>query len=99
MALARVVTFEGISSERMAEMAANVGSGQRPEGLPATEMMLLHDPESESALAIVFFDNEEDYQKGHEILDAMPASGVPGRRSSVTKHDVAVRVSDLSSRG
>ncbi len=93
MALARVVTFEGISSERMAELAASMQGGEQPEGLSATEMMILHDPEAERALAIVFFDNEDDYQKGHEILDAMPAADTPGRRTSVAKHDVAVRMS------
>lgn len=92
MALARVVTFEGIGTDRMAEMKANIEGGERPADLPATEMMILHDPEAERAIAIVFFDNEEDYQKGHEVLDSMPAADTPGQRTSVTKHDVAVRV-------
>jgi hypothetical protein len=92
MALARVVTFDGISSERMAEMAANIEGNEQPEGLNATEMMILHDPEAQRALAIVFFDSEEDYQKGHEILDSMPTADTPGQRTSVTKHQVAVRM-------
>jgi hypothetical protein len=41
----------------------------------------------------MIFDNEADYQKGHEILDAMPASDTPGQRTSVTKYDVAMRMS------
>jgi hypothetical protein len=92
MALARVVTFEGISSERMAEMASNIEGGERPEGLNATEMMILHDPESEKATAIVFFDNEDDYAAGHAILDAMPRDNTPGDRTSVTKTNVAMRM-------
>jgi len=92
MALARVVTFDGISSERMAEMAANIEGGERPEGLNATEMMLLHDPEAEKATAIIFFDNEEDYAAGHAILDAMPREDTPGTRTSVTKTNVAMRM-------
>ena len=92
MALARVVTFEGIGSERMAEMAANIEGNERPEGLNATEMMILHEPESDKALAIVFFDNEDDYATGSEILNAMPAGDTPGQRTSVTKHNVAVRM-------
>ena len=96
MALARVVTFEGISSERMAEMAANIGAGERPADMPAKEMMLLHDPETERAVAIIFFDNEDDYAKGDAVLNAMPTSDTPGQRTSVTKHNVAVRVSDFS---
>ena len=92
MALARVVTFEGISSERMAEMSANIEGGERPEGLNATEMLILHDPGADKALAIVFFDNEDDYATGSEILNAMPADDTPGQRTSVTKHNVAVRM-------
>jgi hypothetical protein len=92
MALARVVTFDGISSDRMAEMAANIEGGEQPEGLNATEMVILHDPEAQTATAIVFFDNEDDYRKGHEILDGMPTSDTPGNRTSVTKTNVAVRM-------
>ena len=92
MALARVVSFEGVDSARMAQLKSEIESGEKPEGLPATEMMILHDSESDRALAIVFFENEDDYRKGDEILSAMPAPDTPGRRTSVTKHDVAVRV-------
>jgi len=92
MALARVVTFEGVNSERMAEMAANIEGNEKPEGLPASEMLILHDPEADKALAIVFFDNEDDYAKGDAVLNAMPSDGTPGMRTSVTKHHVAVRM-------
>jgi hypothetical protein len=91
MALARVVSFEDIDSQRIAELKSEIEDGEKPEGLPATEMMILHDPEAERALAIVFFDNEDDYQTGDAFLSAMPAGDTPGRRTSVTKHQVAVR--------
>lgn len=91
MALARVVTFEGVDSARIAQMKSEIEDGEKPEGLPATEMMILHDPEADRALAIVFFDNEDDYRTGDEFLSAMPGSDTPGTRTSVTKHDVAVR--------
>ena len=97
MALARVVTFDGITSERMAEMAREIEGGEQPEGLNATEMMILHDPEGQQATAIIFFENEEDYQRGHEILDAMPASDTPGHRTSVTKTNVAMRMTPAMS--
>ncbi|HLX32204.1 MAG TPA: hypothetical protein VKR79_05475 [Gaiellaceae bacterium] len=93
MALARVVSFDGVGSDHMAEMAKSVAEGEPPEGLPATEMILLHDPDTEQALAIVFFDNEGDYATGHEILDAMPTGDTPGQRTSVTKYHVAGRMS------
>jgi hypothetical protein len=91
MALARVVTFEGIDADRIAALKSEIEGGERPEGLPATEMMILHDPQAGSAMAIVFFDNEDDYRAGDEFLSAMPESDTPGRRTSVTKHEVAVR--------
>ena len=93
MALARVVSFDGVDSQHMARMAADMQSGERPEGLPATELLVLHDPDAERALAIVFFDNEDDYRQGDATLDAMPAGDTPGRRTSVTKYEVAVRMS------
>jgi len=92
MALARVVNFEGVDSQRIAALKNELESGEKPEGLPATEMMILHDPEADSALAIVFFDNEDDYQTGDAFLSSMPTSDTPGTRTSVTKHDVAVRM-------
>lgn len=91
MALARVVSFDGVSSDHMAEMTARMQQGEPPEGLDATELLLLHDPEREQALAVVFFADEDAYRRGHEVLDAMPADDTPGRRSSVTKYTVAHR--------
>ena len=91
MALARVVNFEDIDSQRIARLKSEIEEGEKPEGLPATEMLILHDSEGQGALAIVFFDNEADYQTGDEFLSSMPASDTPGRRTAVTKYDVAVR--------
>ncbi|HEY2311377.1 MAG TPA: hypothetical protein VGH46_09730 [Gaiellaceae bacterium] len=96
MALARVVTFEGVGSDRIAQMSGDIRNSEPPEGMPPSELLVLHDPDSEQAVAIVFFESEDDYQKGHEILDAMPASDTPGGRTSVKKYDVAVRMSTLA---
>ncbi len=92
MTLARVVSFEGVDKERMDEMGREMREGAPPEGLAATEVIVLHDPEAERSLAIVFFETEDDYRSGDEILSAMPAGDVPGRRTSVAKYDVAVHV-------
>ncbi|HZP74441.1 MAG TPA: hypothetical protein VFA97_13805 [Gaiellaceae bacterium] len=91
MTLARVVVFDGVDADRATDMQRELRENDLPEGLPATELMLLHDVEAERAMAIVFFDTEDDYRKGHEILDAMPASDTPGKRASVTRYDVVVR--------
>ena len=93
MALARVVFFDGVSKERAEEMKREMDSGERPEGMPASEIIVLHDPEAEKSLVVVFFDSEADYATGNQILDAMPAGDTPGRRSSVTKYDVVARMS------
>jgi hypothetical protein len=92
MALARVVTFDGVSKERIEEMNREMEGGQPPEGLPPAELIVLHDADAEKSLVVAIFENEEDYKKADEILNAMPASDTPGTRTSVTKYDVAMRM-------
>jgi hypothetical protein len=92
MAYARVVSFEDVSSERMAELAKEISEGERPPELPASEMILLHDPDADRALALVFFETEDDYRRGDAFLDAMPSGDTPGRRASVSKYAVALRM-------
>jgi hypothetical protein len=92
MALARVVTFEGVSKERMDEMNREMEGGQPPEGFPSSEMIALHDADAEKSVVIILLENEDDYRKADEILNAMPAGDTPGRRASVTKYDVAMRM-------
>jgi hypothetical protein len=92
MALARVVSFEGVSKDRMEEMDREMQDAEPPEGLPATEIVVLHDPDAEKSLVILFFENEADYRRGDEVLNAMPADDTPGRRTSVARYDVAMRM-------
>jgi heme-degrading monooxygenase HmoA len=92
MALARVVTFDGVSKDRMAELKKEMEAGEAPEGFPSSELIVLHDPDAEKSLVVVVFDSEDDYKKGDEILSSMPASDTPGQRTSVTKYDVAMRM-------
>jgi len=94
MPLARVVTFDGVSSDRMAEMQREMQGTERPENVPANEFVVLHDPEGEKSLVILFFETEDDYQRGDEALNAMPAGDTPGQRTSVTKYQVAFRMTD-----
>ena len=92
MALARVVSFEGVDKDRIEQMKREMQAGERPEGLPSTEIIILHDAEVDRSLAIVFFESEDDYRLGDETLNAMPAGDTPGQRTSVTKYDVAIRM-------
>jgi hypothetical protein len=92
MALARVVAFDGVSKARAEELEGEMRDGERPDEIPATEIVMLHDPEAEKALVILFFDSEDEYRRGDEVLSAMSADETPGKRTSVTRYDVAVRV-------
>ena len=94
MPLARVVTFEGVDSARMAEMQQEMQGSERPDDVPASEIVVLHDPEAETSLVLLFFESEQDYQRGDAALNAMPAGETPGRRTSVAKYDVAFRMTD-----
>jgi hypothetical protein len=91
MALARVVTFDGVTSDRIAELKRQLEEQDAPEGLNPTEILVLHDDGAGKSLVVVFFDNEDDYRKGDEALNAMPGSDTPGQRTSVSKFDVAIR--------
>jgi len=92
MAIARVVTFDGVDKQRIEQLKTQVQDGEQPEGLKASELLVLHDADAEKSLAIVFFDSEADYESGNAVLDAMPTGDTPGTRTSVTKYDVAIRM-------
>jgi hypothetical protein len=92
MALARVVSFDGVSKDRVEEMKQQMAEGERPEDLPATEIVMLYDADAEKSLVILFFENEDDYEQGDKTLSAMPAGDTPGQRASVTKYNVAIRM-------
>jgi hypothetical protein len=92
MAFARVVTFEGVNKERMDELKREMDEGGRPDDVPATEILVLHDADAEKSLVILFFDSDEDYRRGDDALNAMPAGDTPGRRTSVARYEVASRM-------
>jgi len=91
MALARVVSFDGVTKDRIQELEREIGDGP-PDDLPAKEILVLHDAEGEKSLVILFFENEDDYRRGDEALNAMPAGDTPGQRTSVAKYEVAFRM-------
>lgn len=90
MAIARVVTFEGVSADRMEQMKSEMEGGAPPEGMNPQELLVMHDPESEKSLVVVLFANEDDYRKGDEILNNMPAGDTPGQRTSVQRYEVPI---------
>ena len=92
MAVARAVTFDGVDSQRMAELTKQIENDPRPDDIPATEILMLHDEAAGSSLVVLFFDNESDYADADAALSAMPSDETPGRRTSVAKYDVAMRM-------
>jgi hypothetical protein len=92
MTLARVVSFDGVSKNRIEELRREMRDGEQPEDIPATEVVMLHDPEAEKSLVILFFESEDDYRRADETLSAMPADETPGARTSVSRYDVALRM-------
>jgi hypothetical protein len=80
--------FDGVTRERIDELQ-QINEGERPDDIPAADRRP-HDHE-QSSLAILFFDSEEDYARGHATLDAMPSDDTPGQRTSIRKYEVAVK--------
>jgi hypothetical protein len=75
----------------MAEMEREMDGREQPDDVPAKEIVVLYDPESEKSLVVLFFESEDDYRRGDEALNAMPAGDTPGQRTSVAKYQVAFR--------
>jgi hypothetical protein len=92
MAFARVVSFEGVSKDRMEEMQREMSESQPPEGFPSADVVALHDADAERSLVIFIFETEDDYRRADEMLNAMPTGDTPGRRTSVARYDVAMRM-------
>jgi len=78
----------------MAEMQSEMEGDGAPDDVPAKEIVVLHDPEAEKSLMILFFDNEDDYRRGDEALNATPAGDTPGQRTSVAKDEIAMRMTE-----
>lgn len=95
MELARVVSFDGVGQDQVEQMRQRLGEG-RPEGVPATEIVMLFDPEAESSRVILFFADEDDYDRADATLRAMSADETPGRRTSIERFEVAVRATALT---
>ena len=64
MALARAVTFEGVDRQRMDELSKEIENDPRPDEVPATEILMLHDEGADASLVVLLFENEDDYARG-----------------------------------
>ena len=93
MAYARIASFENVPAEALEEITKEIREGERPENLPATEIVVLADRDGGKMQVITLFDSEDDYRQGDETLRAMSPPGSMGS-ASVAKYEVAVRRSD-----
>ena len=91
---ARVARFTGIDRETMEKNAAEIRSSSGPpEGVPGKAFKLLVDEKNGTAVAIGFFDTEEDMRKGDEVLNTMsPPAGEMGTRVSADLCEIKVEV-------
>jgi hypothetical protein len=94
---ARVVRFEGGDPELVSRTVAQIGgetASGPPEGVPAVGLMILHNPDDGTALAITLYDTEDDMRQGDAALNAMepPTPGAMGRRVSVEMFSVGVKL-------
>ncbi len=91
---ARVAKFEGGVAEvmrRSAEKSNSLASSGPPEGVPATGLLLLIDPDNGRACWVTLFETEEDMRRGDEVLNkSTPPEGGLGRCTSVEIYEVAV---------
>lgn len=90
MSLARVVTFDGVTRDRIEQLRDQIEQEERPDDIPASEIVVLYDAEAARSLVIIYFENEDDYRRGDETLNAMPAPETPGSRTSVARYEVAI---------
>jgi hypothetical protein len=89
---ARVVTFENATA--IDETANMIREGERPEGVPATDIYFMADRAAGKVVVLTLFETEADLQKGHETLSAMdPPGGGFGQRTSVDLLEVVVHMS------
>jgi hypothetical protein len=90
---ARIATFESDPSkidEAIDLVRAEVESGDTPEGLEGSKMLMLVNRETGRGLGVTLFESEEDMRRGDEALNAMNP-GATERRTSVEFYEVPVQ--------
>ena len=81
---ARVATFQGNPADADAMVVGikrEVESGNVPEGLEGSKLLMLIDRSSGKALGISLFESEEAMRRGDEALNAMNPEGGQSRTS------------------
>ena len=94
---ARVATFDSGDPEQVRQMVERISKQAEsgpPEGVPATGLLMLHQPEQGKVLTITLFETQEDMRQGDATLSSMdpPVPGATGRRASVEMYEVALKL-------
>ncbi len=93
---ARVASWEGGDADAIRASAEGINSEAAdgpPEGLPATGIIVLIDPEGGRSIAITLFETEHDMREGDAKLNTMsPPGGGMGSRTSVGFFEVGVDI-------
>ena len=90
---ARIATFESDPAsvdDAIETVRAEVESGNTPEGLEGTKMLMLVNRETGKGLGVTLFESEEAMRRGDEALNAMNP-GQTERRTSVEFFEVPVQ--------
>ena len=89
MSYMRVVRFTDVDPEHLEErLSARSSESGPPEGVKASGIKMLHDPDQRTAVVVQFFDSDQDMQDSEAALDAMPAEETPGTRASVDRGEI-----------
>ncbi|MFN8150059.1 MAG: hypothetical protein U0R24_02880 [Solirubrobacterales bacterium] len=89
---ARVVRFNDVDPERVAEVVARIEeSDGPPPGVDAESIEMLYDESQRTAVVVVRFEDVERMEAGNEVLSSMDAGETPGSRASVDLCEIRVR--------
>jgi hypothetical protein len=95
---ARIATYRGASAGDLAvflpQLEARVQRDldEPPPGLEGLrEILVLVDREQGRALAVTFFDSEDDLNRGDKALDRVAMTQAGGVRTEVERYEVALR--------
>ncbi len=90
----RVVRFTDVDPGWAEGIQARLDEqGGPPEGVVATGIQFLHDPDQRTAIVIQRFASEEDMRTSEEVLEAMDPENTPGTRASVDRCTVVAEAS------
>ena len=95
---ARIATYRGAGSEDLEAFLPQLAAwverdlDDPPPGLEGLrEILVLVDRERGRALSVTFFDNEDDLNRGDEVLDRVALTQAGGVRTEVERYEVVLR--------